>query len=73
MIAAKCPFVRIMFLDWRIFLLSNLIFLTIYAFLCMLTLGVSTLMKSAFQFNVIFVIASVFYSQGRSNLDFFMS
>lgn len=42
-------------------------------FLCMLTLGVSTLMKSAFQFNVIFVIASMFYSQGRSNLDFFMS
>lgn len=62
MIAAKCPFVRIIVLTWRIF--YYLIFISDHFCLSVpVDPGVSTLMKLSSATNAILVIASVFYSQ----------
>lgn len=59
LIAAKRPFIRILFLNQRIVLFPNLT----VAFLCMLILDVSALMNSAFAFKAI-IITSVLYQSG---------
>lgn len=61
-IVAKCPFVRIIFLNWRIF--CYLIFISDHFCLSVpVDPGVSALMKLSSAANVILVITSEFYSQ----------
>lgn len=59
LIAAECPFIRVLFLNRRILLFPN----PTVAFLCMLILDVSALMNSAFVFKAIIII-SVLYQSG---------